>query len=241
MTGRDKLLRICTAGLRSLLTYPSAHRRRNSSCICHALMVALEFLTLSTRLLFTFLRFFCLLLTSCQRAERADSTAYKGVQHAFECLNRIAGTDLQTTLLHTTPRQHGRKIRYEFYDALTRHMRDLCPWLQLTGLPVASDVDMDWRWQSKVLMSWYTASPQTYLQAAPLRRAMAQHLGLPIYQPGQHCRYTPLTTGRACGQQLGTSSSHPATCAQGPAIRSHNRLRDQWILLCRRAGWHTDP
>ena len=89
-------------------------------------------------------------------------------------------------------------------------------------------------------MSWYTAFPRTYLHAAPLRLAMAQHLGLPIYHPGQRCHYTPLTTGRACGAQLGTSSAHPATCAQGPAIRRHNRLRG-WILLCRRAGWHADP
>ena len=162
-------------------------------------------------------------------AERVDSVTYRGVQHAFEYLNRLAGMDLQTTLLHTTPRRHGCKIRAEFYDALTRNMRDLCPWLQLTGLPVASDVDIDWRWQIKVLMSWYTASPRTYLHAAPLRLAMAQHLGLPIYHPGQRCHYTPLTTGRACGAQLGTSSAHPATCAQGTAIRRHNRLRDQWI------------
>ena len=28
--------------------------------------------------------------------------------------------------------------------------------------------------------------------------------------------------------------------AQGPALRRHNRLRNVWIQLCRRAGWHTD-
>ena len=150
-------------------------------------------------------------------AERAESVTFREVQEAFEYLNRIAGTDLRPTLLHTTTHRQGRKLRYEFYEALMQNMRDLCPWLQLTGLSVTPEADITWRWQVKVLMTWYTASPRTFLQAAPLRLAMAQHLGLPIYLAGQRCRYTPLTTGRPCGHQLGTSSSHPATCAQGTA------------------------
>ena len=120
-------------------------------------------------------------------------------------------------------------------------MRTVCPWLQSPGLPHIPDADITWRWQMKVQMSWFTASPRTFLLAGPLRLALAQHLGLRIYAPGQRCRYIPLTTGRVCGKQLGTHSAHACTCAQGPSLRRHNRLRDEWIKLCRQAGWHTDP
>ena len=38
----------------------------------------------------------------------------------------------------------------------------------------------------------------------------------------------------------GHYSDHVFACAQEPGMRRHNRLRDVWIELCRRAGWHTD-
>ena len=57
---------------------------------------------------------------------------------------------------------------------------------------------------------------------------------------GARSGYTPLTTGRRCQHQLGTYSDHCFTCAQGPGLRRHNRMRDAWIRLCRNAGWHTD-
>ena len=172
-------------------------------------------------------------------AEREQNKIWPDTQHAFEFLNRIAGCDLRRELEHTLPHRQGHKLREAFHDALARLMRETCPWLQLTGLPVSTDADISWRWQVKVMMTWYTASPGTFLHAGPFRLAMAQHLGLPIFHPGQRCRYTPLTTGKACGQQLGSHSTHACTCAQGPSIRRHNRLRDQWVTLCRRAGWHT--
>ena len=172
-------------------------------------------------------------------ADRERNPVWTHTQHAFEYLNRIAGCDLRNELEHTMPHRQGHKLREAFHDALTAVMRDTCPWLQLPGLPVSTDADISWRWQVKVMMSWYTASPSTFLHAGPYRLALAQHLGLPVYLAGQRCRYTPLTTGRACGQQLGTHSTHACTCAQGPSIRRHNRLRDQWASLCRKAGWHT--
>ena len=45
---------------------------------------------------------------------------------------------------------------------------------------------------------------------------------------------------RRCHRLLGNYSDHVFACAQGPGMRRHNRLRDTWIQLCRRAGWHTD-
>ena len=47
-------------------------------------------------------------------------------------------------------------------------------------------------------------------------------------------------TGRRCQHQLGVYSDHTFICAQCPALRTHNRLRDTWIRLCCKAGWHTD-
>ena len=58
---------------------------------------------------------------------------------------------------------------------------------------------------------------------------------------GQRCRYVPLTTGRVCSKQLGAHSGHACTCAKGPSLRRHNRIREAWIKQCRQAGWHTDP
>ena len=172
-------------------------------------------------------------------AERERTRAWNHTQQAFEYLNRIAGSDLREALHSSLPHRQGHMLRVTFYEALARQMRDTAPWMQLPGLPVSVDAEISWRWQVKVLMTWYTATPRTYLHAGPLRLAMAQHLGLPIYRPSQRCQYTPLTTGRACGQQLGSHSTHACTCAQGPSIRRHNRMRDEWIRLCRRAGWHT--
>ena len=92
---------------------------------------------------------------------------------------------------------------------------------------------------TRVNMSWYTATPHTLLQAAPLRFAIRKHMGLPVFHPGQRCQYTPLTTGRRCHQQLGPYSDHSLTCAQGPSIRRHNRIRDAWISLFRKSSWQT--
>ena len=61
-----------------------------------------------------------------------------------------------------------------------------------------------------------------------------------VFEGGQRCGYTPLTTGRRCHHPLGCYSDHVFACAQGPGMRRHNRIRDVWIQLCRRAGWHTD-
>ena len=49
----------------------------------------------------------------------------------------------------------------------------------------------------------------------------------------------PVTTGRRCNQQVGQHSDHVHTCAQGPGMRRHNKIRDAWIDVCRAAGWHT--
>ena len=100
--------------------------------------------------------------------------------------------------------------------------------------------DIAWSWQIQVHMAWYTVTHQHLLQEGPLRYALQKHLDLQVFQQGQRCSYTPLTTGRRCNHQLGNHSDHCFTCAQGPGMRRHNRLRDAWIRLCRQAGWHTD-
>ena len=89
-------------------------------------------------------------------------------------------------------------------------------------------------------MAWYLPTPSRLLPDGPLRFALQKHLGLPLFEGGQRCGYTPLTTGRRCHHFLGHYSDHVFACAQGPGMHRHNRLRDMWIQLCRRAGWHTD-
>ena len=173
--------------------------------------------------------------------EHERSSAYLGALDALQFLDRLADVDLRKASAATSPMHRGAKIREVFYERMGLQLRVACPWLQSPGLPKTPDPEITWRWQMTVQMSWYTASPRTFLLAGPLRLALAQHLGLPIYLPGQRCRYVPLTTGRMCGKQLGMHSAHACTCAQGPGLRRHNRLRDTWISLCRQAGWHTDP
>ena len=118
----------------------------------------------------------------------------------------------------------------------------ICPWLQAPGLPTANSTqaDISWRWQVRTTMAWYSGSPHARVQREPLRFAIQKHLGLPLFAPGQRCLYTPLTTGRRCHHALGAYSDHAFTCAQGPGVRRRNRLRDSWIALCRKAGWHVD-
>ena len=121
-------------------------------------------------------------------------------------------------------------------------MLDVCPWLQPPGLPTqpGTEAEIPYKWQIRVALSWYLPTPHRLLTDGPLRFATQKHLGLPVFEGGQRCGYTPLTTGRRCHHQLGCYNDHVFACAQGPGMRRHNRLRDVWIQLCRRAGWRTD-
>ena len=181
------------------------------------------------------------LIDELSPAEQERSPACLGALEALEFLNRLADHDLRAASAATSASHRGANIRTIFYERMGLQLRTVCPWLQSPALPNVPDAHITWRWQMKIQMSWFTAGPRAFLLAGPLRLAMAQHLGLRLYAPGQRCRYIPLTTGRMCGKQLGTHSAHACTCAQGPSLRRHNRLRDEWIRLCRQAGWHTDP
>ena len=86
-------------------------------------------------------------------------------------------------------------------------------------------------------MTWYTAMPGMCLLAGPLRLALAHHLGIkgicartamPLHPLNYRADVWQTTWYRAC------------SCAHGPSLRRHNRLRDQWVKLCRQAGWHMD-
>ena len=161
------------------------------------------------------------------------------MNHAFEHLAHQARADLRPLIAHLEPHRQARKLRELFYDKLSLVMFDVCPWLQPPGLPDTKDGDITYRWMLRCQMSWYTGTPHLLLPRGPLRHAMACHLGLPVFMPGQRCHYTPVTTGRRCNQQLGQHSDHVHTCAHGPSMRRHNKLRDAWADLCREAGWHT--
>ena len=164
------------------------------------------------------------------------------IAETLDYLEHHAGVPLRPQLLSLQPHRMGSKLRDRLYEARRHQLHDLCPWLQPPGLPssVPGQPDITWSWQIQVNMAWYTASGFYLLQEEPLRFAIQKHLGLPLFHTGQRCSYTPLTTGRRCYHQLGTYSDHVFTSAQGPSLRRHNRIRDTWIQLCRKAGWHTD-
>ena len=157
----------------------------------------------------------------------------------LEYLNHHARVDLRPLVAHPEPARQPRKIREPFYERLALQMQDLCPWLVPPGLPNTPEGEVTYRWMLKCQMSWYVVGPGClFLTRAPLRLALASHMGLPVFAPGQRCHYTPITTGRRCHQQLGTHSEHVFACAHSPGMRRHNRLRDAWMQLARSAGWH---
>ena len=89
----------------------------------------------------------------------------------LEFLEHQAGKPLRPLIAHLAPHRMGQKLRAEFYEAQRLQMIDLCPWLQPPDLP----------------------TPQQLLSDGPLRYALQKHLGLPVYEGGQRCGYTPLT------------------------------------------------
>ena len=148
---------------------------------------------------------------------------HQSIARTFEYLNHHARTDLRLLVAQAEPRNQARHVRSHFYERLALNMRDICPWLQTPPLPKTPDGDIPWRWQVRC---WYVAPPHYLLLRGPLRLALASHMGLPVFSPGQRC-YTPITMGRRCHQQLGTHSDHVFACAQGPSLRRHNRMCDE--------------
>ena len=118
------------------------------------------------------------------------------ITDALEYLEHQAGVPLRPHLLHLQPHRMGGKLRDLFYGARGAQMRDICHWLEPPALPSTppAEPDITRSWQIQVHMSWYTANHQHLLQEAPLRFALRKHLGLEVFQPGQRCGYTPLST-----------------------------------------------
>ena len=167
-----------------------------------------------------------------------EEALHRSLADTLAYLGHLATIDLAQAVAHLEPQAKARRVRELFYERKAQQMRDICPWLTPPSLPRPSDADISWRWQMQCQMSWYIATPQTLLPRGPLRTALAIHLGLPVFPPGQRCHYTPLTTGRRCNHQLGQHSDHVHACAQAASVRRHNRMRDVWHQLCRQAGWH---
>ena len=172
-----------------------------------------------------------------------DDPVHVHMAECFEYLEHQAGKPLRPLIEHLAPHRMGHRLRSEFYEAIRLQMLDLCPWLEPPPLPQAgsTEPEIPYRWQIRAVLAWYLPTSRHLLTDAPFRFAIQKHLGLPIFEGGQRCAYTPLATGRRCHHALGAYSDHVFTCAQGPGLRRHNRLRDVWVRLCRQAGWHTDP
>ena len=113
----------------------------------------------------------------------------------FEYLEHQAGKPLRPQLAHLAPHRMGQRLREDFYEAQRLQMLDLCPWLQPPALPAQSgtEAEIPYKWQLRVHMAWYVPAPSRVLPDGPLRYAVQKHLGLPLFEGGQRCGYTPLT------------------------------------------------
>ena len=55
------------------------------------------------------------------------------------------------------------------------------------------------------------------------------------------CLFWPLSQGGICAQALDPHVAHCWTCGFGPRQRKHNNVRDEWLRLFCKAGWHATP
>ena len=136
-------------------------------------------------------------------------------------------------------RSASRRIRIAVYRLIGQRIRADCPWL----VPPSSDIhapipNLDAS-QLRWAMSWWSATSDNYLPAAPLRLALQRHVGLQCFHSNQTCGYAPLTTGQRCCTPLGHFSAHINSCAQGPRLHRHHALVQKWRELLNAAGYFT--
>ena len=155
------------------------------------------------------------------------------VAAAIGHLEARSGINVEDLVAGKPTHKQGRLVRLAFYDALATRRNVDSAWLSPPpGEPVLK------RLQTQAGLAWFTASPHTFLPYGPFRLAFATHLRLPVFERGQRCQYRPLSSGIPCHQQLGPYCCHVHTCAYGPRMRRHDRLRNAWAELAREAGWH---
>ena len=95
------------------------------------------------------------------------------IANTMECLTHETGTPIRPFIAHLAPHRMGHRVR-ELFSEPQRHMLDFCPWVQPPRmLPArASQPEIPCKWQIRVGMAWYIATPHTFLQTRPLNFAI---------------------------------------------------------------------
>ena len=95
--------------------------------------------------------------------------------------------------------------------------------------------DIAWSWQDQTAMAWRTA-PGHILPDEALRFALQKHLGLPVFQQGQRCAYTPPDLAGDATTNWAPTVMMPSCAPRGRVCVVTTVFPDTWIHLCRKAG-----
>ena len=128
----------------------------------------------------------------------------------------------------------GRRLRNAVYSYIGIQLRTDSPWLLPPAWEVPDDLSKPQATQLRWALSWWTATPATYLPQEPLKLAFRRHIGAAVFEPDQNCYYAPLRTGCLCNTPLGIFNS----CAQGPRLHRHHAVVRVWQNLLQSAGYH---
>ena len=140
---------------------------------------------------------------------------------------------------HILPHRRARHLRQTVADKLRQRLQEAAPWLAPPPLDAAATREgIDLRFQFRVMFAWFTDQGPYMLPKGALRLALATHLQLPLVPDTARCRYQGRHHEAPCHQLLGRWAHHVHACGQGPRQAKHNKLRDTWAALLRRAGWH---
>ena len=131
----------------------------------------------------------------------------------------------------------ARRIRQAVYSYIGLQLCTDAPWLLPPARDVPDDLAKPQAIQLRWALSWWTATPTTYLPHEPLKLAFRRHIGAAVFAPDQNCSYAPLRTGCICNT-VGLYSGHVNSCAQGPHLYRHHAVVRVWQDLLRTAGYH---
>ena len=160
------------------------------------------------------------------------------VAAAVNSLQALVPTGLDAVLYTGSRRAAPRRLRQTVYSDLGAATRTASPWLTPLAYSLPPNSPIRPALQLRWALAWWPGHSSLFLPGPALRLAIQRHLGLNLFMPDSFCSYCPLRSGRVCGRPLGLSSTHVASCAQGPRLHRHHSLKGMWAQLLREAGFH---
>ena len=160
------------------------------------------------------------------------------VADALNSLQALVPTGLDAVLYTGSRRAAPRRLRQTVYSDLGTAARTTSPWLTPPAYSLPPNSPIRPALQLRWALAWWPGHSSLFLPGPALRLAVQRHLGLNLFLPDRFCSYCPLRSGRVCGRPLGLSSTHVASCAQGPRLHRHHSLKGMWAQLLREAGFH---